>query len=150
MPESSLRVMHLPASDASTSYVALLSTAVEPHGIVPVRATDSLWRVGRARSADVVHLHWLEFIAPSDGRPVTGLFRTLVGHLWLAGEIGWLRLRGISVVWTVHNLAPHEPVRPHLERFGRVVTRLTDHVSHTPSTPDPASSSSGGEGRGSG
>ena len=143
--------MHLPASDASTSYVALLSTAVEPHGIVPVRATDSLWRVGRARSADVVHLHWLEFIAPSDGRPVTGLFRTLVRHLWLAGEIGWLRLRGISVVWTVHNLAPHEPVRPHLERFlGRVVTRLTDHVIAHSEYARSRVEQQWGEGRGSG
>jgi beta-1,4-mannosyltransferase len=129
MPDASLRVLHLPPSDAPASYISLLTSALQPHRVVAVPPPASLWRVGRSRSADVVHLHWLEFIAPSDGRPVTGLARTLARQTKLAAGLCWLRLRGVKVVWTVHNLAPHEPVRPHLERvLGRVVSRLADHV----------------------
>lgn len=129
MPEAPLRVAHVPRTEAPTSYVALLTRALEAHGVRPVPPTGSLWRIGRRRSADVVHLHWLEFIAPSDGRPVTGLVRTFVRQARLVVGIVWLRLRGIRVVWTVHNLAPHEPVRPRLEcLLGRVVSRLADRV----------------------
>ena len=129
MPDPRLRVLHVPRTEAPTSYVALLSRALEAQGVRSAPPADSLWRLGRGRSVDVVHLHWLEFVAPSDGRPVTGLLRTLVRQARLAGGIAWLRLRGIKVVWTVHNLAPHEPVRPRLERLlGRVVSRLADRV----------------------
>ena len=129
MSDVPLRVVHLPRSDAPTSYVTLMSEAVRSHGVVPVPYGGSLWRLGRSRGADVVHLHWLEFIAPSDGRPVTGFARTLIRYARLLAALGWIRLRGISLVWTVHNLAPHEPVRPRLERnLGRIVMRLADTV----------------------
>lgn len=129
MPEPQLRVAHLPRSDAPTSWVGMLCAAQERHGILPVPATESLWRIGQRRSVDVMHLHWLEFIAASDGRPVAGLARTLVRQARLVAGLAWLRLRGVRVVWTVHNLTPHEPVRPRMESFlGRVVSRLAHRV----------------------
>lgn len=55
----------------------------------------------------------------------------IVRALSMLASLVILRLRGLPVVWTVHNLAPHEPRHPRLERATmRLVARLatTLHV----------------------
>jgi beta-1,4-mannosyltransferase len=124
-----LRVLQLPGSAGPASYVGLLSRALGDNAAEVVDVNDALFQLGWTRGVEVVHLHWLEFIAASDGRPWRGLVRTLLRQLRLVAALAWLRLRGVRVVWTVHNLASHEPVRPRLEwLLGFVVSRLADRL----------------------
>jgi glycosyltransferase involved in cell wall biosynthesis len=124
-----LRVLQLPGSAGPASYVGLLSRALGATATEVVDGHDGLFRLGWTRHVDVVHLHWLEFIAASDGRPWRGLVRTVLRQLRLVTGLAWLRLRGVRVVWTVHNLASHEPIRPRLEwLLGFLVSRLADRL----------------------
>ncbi len=118
-----------PQPPGPTSYLTLLAAALERAGAQVTHVEPAeLWRLGQQRSVDVVHLHWLEFIAPSAPGARRGLARTLVRHARLVAVLVWLRLRGVKIVWTVHNLRPHEPVQPRLEYLlGLLVGRIS-HV----------------------
>jgi beta-1,4-mannosyltransferase len=126
-PQHRLRVAQWPVQRAGASgYVTLLAGALE-RADVEIITPDAreLWRLGWTRNIDVVHLHWLEFVAPSAPSGVAGLARTLIRHVRLMALLAWLRMRGIALVWTVHNLRPHEPTRPRLESLlSRVVSRI--------------------------
>jgi glycosyltransferase involved in cell wall biosynthesis len=117
--------------DAGNPYQRLLGAALERRGASVVGASRlSLRAAVRSRRAQrIVHLHWLEFLIRStDPSPVAGpkaLARA--AHLLLALVV--CRARGVRVVWTVHNLEPHEPRRPRLDRLvARLVARLADTV----------------------
>lgn len=60
---------------------------------------------------DIWHIHWPENVLKSPST-LKATFKLLRLHLLLVCA----RLRGIRVVWTVHNLAPHESHHPRLER----------------------------------
>ncbi len=64
---------------------------------------------------DVAHLHWLEYVATPDPAPIIGWARTWLRLLRLVIVLAILRARAIGVVWTAHNLGPHEPARPRAE-----------------------------------
>jgi glycosyltransferase involved in cell wall biosynthesis len=99
-----------------TRYLTLLGGALQDAGVeVITPCVGDLWHLGWTREVDVVHLHWLEFIAPSASGGVSAWARTLIRHVRLIMLLAWLRIRGIRLVWTVHNLRPHEPVWPRLE-----------------------------------
>jgi beta-1,4-mannosyltransferase len=129
-PQRSLRVAQVPAQPPGvTSYLTLLSAALT-RAAVEVTSADraALWRLGWQREVDLVHLHWLEFIAPSAPGSL-GLLRTVIRDARLIAALAWLRLRGIRLVWTVHNLEPHEPVHPQLEALlGMLVSRVSHAV----------------------
>jgi beta-1,4-mannosyltransferase len=129
-PPRPLRVAQVPSQRAgATSYLTLLQTALENTGVRLVTAgIGDLWRLGWAREVDLVHLHWLEFIAPSAAGGGSELARTLLRHVRLIVLLAWLRLRGIKLVWTVHNLRPHEPVRPRLESL---LSLAVSRICHT-------------------
>lgn len=65
---------------------------------------------------DIVHLHWPQKVV-QDSLPRS--LRSIA--LWLA-FLRWQKARGARIVWTVHNVASHEAVRPRLERWW--MTRL--------------------------
>jgi len=70
---------------------------------------------------DVVHLHWPEWAV--SGTALTAVWRGLamLAAMWLG------RRRGTRVVWTVHNLRPHEEPHPWLMRIYRAaLVRLVD------------------------
>jgi glycosyltransferase involved in cell wall biosynthesis len=82
-----------------------------------------------APQIDLVHLHWLEFIAPSDRTHVIGHAKTVRRAWRLVSQLRSLRRRGIAVVWTIHNLAPHEPAHPRIENaLARAVLATSDRA----------------------
>ena len=107
-------------------YVGLLQQALREEGIVCSQA-DGLspglvqsWR----GQVDVLHLHWLELLytAPGPARSVRLLAAVLAG-------LGWARLSGLRLVYTVHNLNPHERAFPALDRWAsRALFRWADAV----------------------
>jgi len=127
-------VWMLPA-DRGNPYQALLCDALAKRG--GDARTASRLRLRHALTADnrstVIHLHWLEFISHSTaaGRLAAASSVARAMHLLIVLLVA--RLRRIRIVWTVHNLQPHEARRPWLDRLlGRAVARLADSVlSHS-------------------
>lgn len=81
-------------------YLDLLVTALERSG---VEVEDYTGRRGLTRRYDVVHVHWPEQVLGRSWGP-----RTLVRALVFLVAIRLQRARGGRLVWTVHNLRPHE------------------------------------------
>ncbi|AWI79765.1 hypothetical protein CEW87_10515 [Parazoarcus communis] len=84
--------------------------------------------VNRAGKIRVLHLHWInELIAPifwSKGR-----FALLAKLALLAADVLVVRLRGIAVIWTIHNLVAHETPNRNTELRARgVLARTCSHV----------------------
>ncbi|HLI61644.1 MAG TPA: glycosyltransferase family 4 protein [Solirubrobacteraceae bacterium] len=120
MDESVIRVAQFPPVDPSqpASFPALLERATEAAGIHAAH-TERLrtrWAL-RQRQANVVHLHWLEYIVTVEGGSIGGWVRTLVRTTRLLASLLVLRTRGVGIIWTVHNLMPHEASRPRIQRF---------------------------------
>ncbi len=68
---------------------------------------------------DIVHLHWL----PEFGWRQWRFLRALA----FVSRLALLRLRGIPLVWTVHNLRPHESRHPRLDwLLARTVAALSN------------------------
>jgi beta-1,4-mannosyltransferase len=77
----------------------------------------------------VIHLHWLEFIVRSTDPGAAAALRSVARSIHLVMVLAIARLRGVRIVWTVHNLDPHEGGRPWIDRsLGRAVARLADTV----------------------
>ncbi len=73
---------------------------------------------------DVLHLHWLELLyaAPHPGRSLRKLSSVLAGLQWIRGG-------GCKLVYTVHNVQPHERAFPLLDQIAsRVVFSWADAV----------------------
>ena len=99
-------------------YNNLLYRALEEQG---VEVDEHPPAMPHDRTYDVWHLHWPEF--------------TLGGPSWIRAAARGVRLlyrlrrarrRGTRVVWTIHNLAPHESRRPRLVAW--FLRRLPHHV----------------------
>ena len=76
------------------------------------------------RRYDIVHLHWPEWYLYR--RPFPGWSPAAPCSSW---HSRWARLRGARLVWTAHNLHPHERTpRRYTDWFFSVFTRLVDAV----------------------
>ena len=98
-------------------YQQLLMKGLSEHGVLAT-GTRGAWFIRSvfAFRPDVLHVHWLHpFFA---GRTRARSF-VLLGLFLVQWYV--LRMRGVSIVWTVHNLRDHEKRWPAAERL---VTRL--------------------------
>jgi len=87
----------------------------------------SLWRMVFGRGQRLFHVHFFDAIVQHPNRIICR-FRSLSWILLLA----FLRARGVRIVWTVHNLHPHECFHPDIAQrtIGRVIRQchaLTVH-----------------------
>ncbi len=98
-----MRVVAWPAfaNKNGNPYNYLLYSALAKLGVKVIEA-KSLFRHNPFASFEVLHLHWPEY-------PLSQNFAKLVRGLSLVfGVIALAKLRRAKVVWTVHNLRPHE------------------------------------------
>ncbi|MGP3919304.1 glycosyltransferase [Nonomuraea sp. 10N515B] len=80
----------------------------------------ALWRLAGAR---IVHLHWVwKFALPG------GAWMRRPAQLWFAGVLGVVRLLGLRLVWTAHNVLPHRPVFADDAAARRTLVRHCDLV----------------------
>ena len=110
-PERAIDVLMSPGPDelADNPCLQLLFTEVAKHG---VRVSPFSGKVSLLRRYDVIHVHFPEWLvrwrnswmAPFD-------IVSILGLLWLA------RRRGSALIWTGHDLEPHELSHPWLWRF---------------------------------
>lgn len=96
---------------ATNPYGRMLADALEAAApelqVLPFRPRALLAR----RKPSLLHLHWPEAAAVQPS-----LFRSLLDTAALMGAVAAARVRGIPIIWTVHNLRAHEPRRQWLER----------------------------------
>lgn len=123
-----MRVLAWPAfrNKESNPYNFLLYSHLQDLGVTVldmgdvVRRPRQVWRL-LCQGVDVLHLHWPEHALG------LSLFRTVFHMLILFGFCLYHRFRGGKVVWTVHNLSPHENNYPFLEKwFYSTLARVVD------------------------
>jgi glycosyltransferase involved in cell wall biosynthesis len=127
-----VRVAFFPPAkrDQRSSFLALLADAIERAGAgyAPAGRPSLRWALTQS-DAEVVHLHWLEYLATPDPRPGVGSVMTWLRLMRLVGFLAILRARRVPVVWTVHNRTPHEPVRPRTQALlAQLVYLLCDEL----------------------
>jgi len=113
-----MRVLQLPGkAHATNPYNTLLCESIEAAG-----ALVSEYSIGG--TGDIVHVHWPEYPLSrrSELHARLALLKMFVG-------LRWAKMRGAKIVWTAHNLRPHERFYPNLERhFYKAWNGLIDGV----------------------
>lgn len=115
-----MRVLLSPPPEPSdrNPYLSLLINAVEKAG---ARVDRYSLRRLLSGNYDVWHLHWPENVL-LEKQPAYPTMKFLT-------RLALAKARGIKIVWTAHNLQPHEPVHPVLVAgFWRVFSTLVDGV----------------------
>ncbi len=134
-----LRVACLPPPLGTNPYQRLLYAALEGAGAEVVQGWPlTIASAVRSRDRlDVLHLHWPEgYYRPTGAwRPL----RPFLASLLLARlmmRLAFARLMGYRLVWTVHQVLPHEPVTPRLDRVAaRLLASLaTALIAHDRAT----------------
>jgi glycosyltransferase involved in cell wall biosynthesis len=106
---------------AANAYSSMLYSAVEDSGAT---VEDITLRTLFRRRYDIVHLHWPEWYLYE--RPRARMI--VLSAMFLAG-LCWARVRGAKLVWTAHNLAPHESTpQRYTAWYFSLFTRLVDAV----------------------
>ena len=112
-------------------YGALLASALRRHGVELTEGDYGFTRSWLERSratCEVLHLNWLDrfyarFEEPRDPDAATGRFAEFADNVIHARRLGY------RLIWTVHNLFPHERRYPHLDRLvNALIAREADHV----------------------
>lgn len=115
------RVASFPSVLRTNPYQRLLYSALREHGfeLVPDPALELGWLIRARRGVGYLHFHWPQpFWRHEDGpaplrRPLSyiklGLF---------AARLAAARLLGYRIVWTVHQVYPHEVESANLDRLG--------------------------------
>ena len=100
-------------------YGALFARAMARLGVEVIAGYDDdlneNWLVEHRHDIDVLHLHWPHYMydAPDLAIHVARCAR-------LVGDLARARLLGYKIVWTVHNLYPHESRNLDLDRLARL------------------------------
>lgn len=108
-------------------YTANLSRSLSKMGVEvdrPQCNTFFLQAVmGRAKP-DILHLHWLSVFFQTENT-----LKTLIKLLVFLCQTAIVRLGGVKIVWTAHNLQDHEQRHPVLDRVCRAaVMRLSNAI----------------------
>ena len=110
--------LFMPHYERYNAYQRLLAEALQGRGItVRMQNFSGAFPLLRAAATldhprEVLHLHWLD-----NAYAHRGPLRQAAKMLRLVLELVWLRLRGVAVYYTAHNLHGHEARWPGLERW---------------------------------
>lgn len=122
--EKNIVSVFAPYWDIGNPYQDELSRHLAIHG-VKVQKSPSLKTafhriIYRRDKPDILHLHWL----PSFTGSVISLLRLIA----FMTRLFILRIIGLRVVWTVHNLIPHEAKYPKIDLSIRKIVSRLSHV----------------------
>jgi beta-1,4-mannosyltransferase len=125
--------IHWPV-DLSNPYQKLIYSRFPRHNLIPIRLhefdqLDALLGTLPTEMGRVLHVHWLYEVTVGSASEAQAMERVKR----FEARIGELRDRGVRLVWTVHNVLPHEMVHPDAEvRLRRFMFANVDvvHVMH--------------------
>ncbi len=122
-----LKILQIPIS-SKNAYQDFLIAGLRSQGhtvetveFKDIRGWQPLSRYGW-KKFNVIHLHWVHGFYQSGG-----LVRSLAKSLFMFLDLFCLRLLGVRLVWTVHELLTHDALHPRLDR---AVCFLTGHFCH--------------------
>lgn len=126
-----LSILMMPDFRIDNPYQSLLAQALERHGVEVAfpQGYRRIFPIFRAasqnpQSFELVHLHWLSPYLKGEQR----LTKTIYAVKFLI-DIALTRLRGLKVVWTVHNRISHDTEFSGLELWTRrILAKLVNHV----------------------
>ena len=113
------RVLMFP-KDVDNPYVRRLAAVLEHRGAT---VDEFSYLRGLRGRYDVLHLHW-----PDSHLASRRWYGAIVKHSRFAALIAIMRLRGTKVVWTLHNLKPHDANHWISERLFPWVPKLCTQV----------------------
>ncbi|NIK79535.1 glycosyltransferase involved in cell wall biosynthesis [Paenibacillus castaneae] len=113
-----MKVWMWPKSSELNFYNDLLSDSLNGAGmdIVDLKHGKLLLGVGRTKPGDIVHIHWMHH-AYQNRNPLLFIVKSFLFIMTML----YLKLRNVQLVWTIHNLYPHQVKYPKLERFMRTL-----------------------------
>ena len=126
----------MPDYRSDNPYQTLLADALEDQGVdvtfpVGYRRVLPITRALKDTGCNVLHLHW-----PTPYVKSEALSKRAAYAAKLLLDLSLVRLRGVHIVWTVHNVQPHKSQYPALERYMRVGIAQVAHklIVHDPDT----------------
>lgn len=124
-----MNVIIIPNFSSSNPYQRELAKGLRKHGVY-VTMEDIIGRFPATRAVNsldhtnILHIHWTHTFIFGRNR-----LRTCLKVFLFIVELIVLKLRGIKIVWTVHNLLDHERRNPRLELlFNKVFVRLCNRI----------------------
>ncbi|MBW8191613.1 glycosyltransferase [Neiella marina] len=88
------------------AYTSPLYEVLSKKGVEVLSGQWSLsWLLSQCRRGDTIHIHWPSFIYQANGKSTV---KALVGLIKYSFSLILLRLKGVVIFWTAHNLLPHE------------------------------------------
>ena len=85
---------------------------------------EKSWLEVKRETCDVLHFHWLHYFYRLDS-----LENSLTRFARFTENLAYARELGFRIVWTLHNLYPHERPHPDVDRIARqAVCEAADHV----------------------
>lgn len=115
-------------------YQRLIYSRFPGHNLIPIRLQefamiDALLRALPTEMAKVLHVHWLYEVTAGSTSEAQALEQVQL----FESKIQTLRAQGVRLVWTVHNVLPHETVYPDVEaRLRRFMLTSAEvvHIMH--------------------
>lgn len=113
-----MKVWMWPKSSELNFYNDLLTDSLSDEGldIRDLKHGKLMLQVGQAKSGDIVHIHWMHH-AYQNQNPLLFIVKSVIFIMTML----YLKIRNIQLVWTIHNLYPHQVKFPKLERFMRML-----------------------------
>ncbi|RED54836.1 glycosyltransferase [Cohnella lupini] len=111
-----MKVWMWPKSSELNFYNDLLTDSLSGAGldIRDLKHGKLLLQVGQTRPGDIVHVHWMHH-AYQNRNPLLFIVKSFLFVLTMV----YLKLKNVQLVWTIHNLYPHQTKYPRMERFMR-------------------------------
>ncbi|MEK4383941.1 glycosyltransferase [Aeribacillus sp. FSL K6-2848] len=107
-----IRVWMYPKKSPENKYNELLSTSLEREKI---EVLDFNWaNLFKLKRNDIIHFHWIQGIYQSNFKFLMVIKLTIMLFILL-----YLKFKNVRLVWTVHNLYPHEYKFKFLEKVSR-------------------------------
>lgn len=124
-----MKVLFLPDGSKSNPYQKELAKGLEKRGVTVILGRDVgrfpiLGAIRATRKQNILHLHWTHwFIIGSTA------LKTIFKGLRFLVELIVLKIKGVKIIWTIHNLVEHERRYSKIELFfQRIAIRFYDHL----------------------
>ncbi|MGG1636881.1 glycosyltransferase family 4 protein [Paenibacillus sp. NRS-1760] len=113
-----MKVWMWPKSSELNFYNDLLTDSLSSAGmeVKDLQHGKLALQVGQAKAGDIVHIHWMHHAYQNDN-----LLLFMVKSIIFIMTMIYLKLRKVQLVWTIHNLYPHQVKFKRLERYMRTI-----------------------------
>lgn len=119
-----MKVMFIPDARKNNSYQTNLSDSLSKEGILTYFDEGSVIRSTMKYRPDVLHIHW-----PYPFMMANSRFMTVIKSTCFICWLSILKISGMRIIWTVHNISDHEGKFKSLELFfGKILVRLCDRL----------------------